>query len=558
MMRKRLPIGQRLLERNVITQKELDLALGEHKRTGKRLGEVLHSLGFIPPDLVESLLAEDMGLQYFDVINMTPDPKAISAVPEETARKHKLIPISLEESILTVAMANAFDLPAIDELKRATNIQYIEAGQASEADITQMLDQCYGTKESFDKLIDECIRLAESEGGIRENRLTEESPIVRLVDELIKKSIRDRASDLHIEPDEQVIRIRMRIDGILYQGIPLPKSLQSAITTRIKIMSKLNIAETRIPQDGGIRFHFGTRRIDLRLSTFPTVYGENIVLRILDKKRLVVGLEKLGFLPDSLEKYQKAIEMPYGVILVTGPTGSGKTTTLYSTMSHMNSLDKNIITIEDPVEYEMPIIRQCQVNPKIDLTFVNGLRAILRQDPDIILVGEIRDKETMEMSLRAALTGHLVFSTIHTNDAASAIPRLIDMGAEPFLLTSSLICIISQRLVRTICPRCKIPDDPDLEVLKRINLMNKLGQVKFYKGKGCSWCLNSGYHGLIGIFEILTITPKIQDLIIQRSSSHIIKQAAIEEGMRTMLDDGLEKAFAGLTSLEEVTRETFI
>lgn len=551
------PIGRTLMEMNLITEDELNVALREQKRTGRLLGEVLHALGFISPDVVESILASDAGVPYINVLNTTPEAAAINLVSESLARKYKLLPVSVEDRTLKVAMANALDIDAIDELRRLTGF-FIEAGYASEADILQMLDQYYEAAERFEELIEECIRLAEAEGGIKEDRLTEESPIVRLVDQLVIKSIRERASDLHIEPDEQVIRIRMRIDGILHQGPSLPKSLQSAIATRIKIMSRLNIAEIRIPQDGGIRFTFGSRRIDLRLSTFPTVNGENVVLRILDRKRLVMGLDKLGFFSEALKKYEKAIEAPHGIILVTGPTGSGKSTTLYSTMAYLNSLEMNIMTVEDPVEYEMPIIRQCQVNPKVELTFANALRAILRQDPDVILVGEIRDADTMELSIRAALTGHLVFSTIHTNDASSTIPRLIDMGAEPFLLSSSLVSIISQRLVRTICPKCKVKDEPELELLQKMGGMDKLAQVTFYKGKGCDWCRNTGYHGRIGIFEILMVTPKIQELIAQKTSSHAIRQVAVKEGMTTLLDDGLEKVLSGITTLEEVAKETFV
>jgi type IV pilus assembly protein PilB len=556
--RKKL-IGQSLLELGYITEDQLNVALKEQQRTGKLLGEVLQALGFIPPNMIESILASDVGVPYIDVINTPLDSEAMALVNEAFARKYKLLPISLEDRTLTVAMADPLDVNATDELRKVTGL-YIAPGYGSEADILQMIDQHYRTAEDFEELIEECIRLAEAEGGIRENRLTEESPIVRLVDQMLIKSIRERASDLHIEPDDQVIRSRMRIDGVLHQGPTLPKSLQSAISTRIKIMSRLNISETRVPQDGGIRFPFGTRRIDLRLSTFPTVNGENIVMRILDKKRLVMGLDKLGFAPEAQKKYEKAIEAPHGIILVTGPTGSGKTTTLYSTMAYLNSLEMNIMTVEDPVEYEMPIIRQCQVNPKVNLTFAEALRAILRQDPDVILVGEIRDKDTMELSIRAALTGHLVFSTIHTNDAASTIPRLIDMDAEPFLLSSSLVSVISQRLVRTICPKCKVKADPDLELIKEMGLMDKLGQLAngFYKGKGCDWCHNTGFYGVIGIFEILMVTPKIQELIVQRISSHAIRQVAIAEGMTTLLDDGLSKVVAGITTLEEVARETFI
>ena len=394
--------------------------------------------------------------------------------------------------------------------------------------------------------------------GVGESEAAQEVPVIRLVDSLIGRGIQEGATDIHVEPEERLVRNRYRVDGILRQGPDIPKELQGAVIARLKVMGNLDIAENRLPQDGRISFQFGGRGIDIRISTFPTVQGENLVLRILDRAKLVLGLEQLGFSPDQLTFFRRILQSPNGIILVTGPTGSGKTTTLYSAMSNLNAEEKNILTIEDPVEYEIPGIRQSQVNVKAGLTFGASLRHMLRQDPDVIMVGEMRDEETTDIAIRAALTGHLVFSTLHTNDAAGAIPRLADMGAPPFLLSSALLLVVAQRLVRTICVSCKEEAEPDPALLKRLGLQGKEDQLKFFQGKGCDKCGFTGYRGRIGIFELLQMTPEMSPLILERVDSHTIQRAARAQGMRTLMEDGIRKALRGRTTLEEVAREALV
>jgi len=385
--------------------------------------------------------------------------------------------------------------------------------------------------------------------------MANEAPIIRLVNTVIKQAIEDRASDIHIEPFEKDLIIRFRIDGILYNMFTPPKKYQAAIISRIKIMSNLNIAENRLPQDGRIQLKVGGKDIDIRVSVFPTYYGERIVLRLLNKSDMKFDLDSLGFSKDSLSIFNELIKKTHGIILVTGPTGSGKTTTLYSVLTRLNTSDVNILTVEDPIEYQLHGVGQMQVKPKIDLTFAAGLRSILRQDPDIIMVGEIRDLETAEIAIQAALTGHRVFSTIHTNDAASGITRLLDMGVEPFLIASSVNAFLAQRLVRTICPHCKQSYKPDTVVLKDLGIKSSQIQgKKLYKGKGCEKCINTGYLGRSGIYELLPITNDIRKLIMEHADAVAIKEKAIANGMKTLLQDGIEKAFQGLTTLEEVLR----
>ncbi len=545
-------LGERLVKMGVITPDQLDVALKEQKRTGKYLGEVIHSLGFATQEAVQTALAMQSGVGYVDLKDYLIDAEAVKLVPESFARENLLIPLSVEGDTLTVAMANVFDLPTIDALQQMTGY-FIEVKAASESDIQQAIDQYYGKLQSIEEVIQEAVRIAESEGAPALGEEVGSAPIIRLVDHLILDGIKQRATDIHIEPERQVVRTRYRVDGILQQGISLPKILQAALVARIKIMSGMNIAENRVPQDGRILFHMGKRDIDLRISTMPTIYGEDIVLRILDKENLILGLDRLGFSPEHVKMYKELIRRPHGIILVTGPTGSGKTTTLYSTLSHINSLERSIITLEDPVEYELTVIRQTQINPKAGLTFATGLRSILRHDPDVIFIGEMRDQETADMAIRSALTGHLVLSTLHTNDAVGSIPRLINMNVEPFLLASALIAVIAQRLVRTICPHCKEPYTPEERLLRRFKIPPD-SEVTFYHGRGCASCRNTGYRGRIGIFEILRVSPTLEALIMEGKDSQVIKKAALGEGFVTMEQDGLRKAKAGMTTLEEVER----
>ncbi len=556
--KKRKPLGQRLIEGGFITKEQLNLALKEQERTGAMLGETLINLGFITPDVLSTTLAAQSGVEFIDLKRTAIEEEAIKKVPEDICKKYNVIPIDYDEekNVLTVAAENIFDVDAISEIEEISGAR-VRFVSAVPDEITNAIEIYYRGGRSLDELIEESINLA-SRPGIMAQELTlaEEAPIVRLVDQLIIKGIKDRATDIHIEPDEKVLRIRYRIDGIMQMGPTIPKAIQPPVIARLKILSDVNIAEARIPMDGRVKFRIGKKVIDIRSSFYPTIFGYNVVLRLLDKSRVVLGLENLGFNEKNLEKFKDVIRRPHGIVLVTGPTGSGKTTTLYSALAFLNSIEKNIITIEDPIEYEFPIIRQSQVNEKAGFTFATGLRSILRQDPDIIMVGEMRDRETIDMAIRAALTGHLVFSTLHTNDAVSAIPRLLDMGVERFLLASTINAIIAQRLVRTICENCKVEYTPDPLILKRVGWVGE-ERPKFYKGAGCPACNNTGYKGRIAIFEMLVITPRLRELISSGANFTEIKNAALEEGLVTLFEDGMEKAREGKTTLEEVVRVSY-
>ncbi|OHB90011.1 MAG: hypothetical protein A3C38_07455, partial [Planctomycetes bacterium RIFCSPHIGHO2_02_FULL_50_42] len=548
---------------------QLELALREQTSTGALLGNVLHSLGFVSQEAIIETLAQEAGVECIKIKEYDVSDTAIKLVPEAFARKHKIIPLSVDNGTIKVAMANIFDVAVIDELQGLTKY-YVDVAAATEDDIREALNRYYGTSgaategativeesgEAIEAQIEENIRAAERETETGEGAadVVLVAPVIKLMDLLITYAVKQDATDLHIEPDEKLIRTRYRIDGILHQGPSLPKKLSSPITVRIKIMSGMNISESRVPQDGRIKFSLNDKIIDIRVSSFPTTFGETVAMRLLDKEKLVRGLESLGFSESNLDIFKNAIKKPHGIILATGPTGSGKTTTLYSTLTYLNSLERKIITLEDPVEYELQIIRQSQVNPKAGLTFAVGLRSILRQDPDVIFVGEVRDSETAEMAVRAALTGHLVFSTLHTNDAVGAIPRLLDMAVEPFLLASSLTAVIAQRLVRIICKRCKEETTPDPALVRRLGGEEVTRDIKFYHGKGCTNCRGTGYRGRVAVIELLTISPEISELIMKRTDSNVIKGMAIKEGFKTLKEDGIEKIAQGITTVEEITK----
>lgn len=549
MMQKNKPLGERLIDQGILTEPQLELALKQQRQTGNMLGEVLIGLGFVSDDVLTSVLAAQSNVSSVDLKKLMIDPQVIAKVPERFARKNKLLAISLEDDTLTVAMENVFDVDVISELERLTGL-FINVVAATEADISSAQELYYAGGATLDELIELSIEVA-SRGEDRGEALVQEAPIVKLVNQVIIKGIKDAATDIHIEPEESLLRIRYRVDGMMALGPSIPKALQSPIVARLKILSEANIAETRVPQDGRMKFVIGKREIDIRVSFFPTINGENVVLRLLDKGKLVKGLDKLGMGDEAITQFKGALERPFGMILVSGPTGSGKTTTLYSALSYLNSIEKNIITLEDPVEYEFPIVRQSQVNYKIDFTFAEGLKAILRQDPDIILVGEMRDRETVEMSVRAALTGHLVFSTIHTNSSIATVSRLLDMGIEPFLISSTVIMIVAQRLLRKICDHCREPINPFLHVSPE----GGSGDT-FYQGRGCSRCNNTGYSGRVGIYEILPISEPIRNLIESGASNHEITEQAKREGFRSLFEDALAKAQAGLITLDEAVRIT--
>lgn len=551
---KRKLLGERLIESGLITPDQLDLALREQKRTRERIGEILINLGFITQELISSALASEAGVTFVQLENYLIEPAALKYVSEATARRHKIIPILLEPPRLTIAMANVFDVLAIDEVQRATGL-IVDVVSATESSVLQSIDRYYAGGISLEEIIQKSARQVEA-GRVSEADLAAGAPIVRLVDQLFLTAVQEGATDIHLEPEERILRVRFRVDGKLRPGPSLPKALQPAVTARVKIISGMNIAETRLPQDGKINFFVGKRKVDLRVSTLPTVFGENLVLRVLDRARLVVGLESLGFDERNLARFRRSIESRHGILLVCGPTGAGKTTTLYSALSYINALDRSIITLEDPVEYELPIIRQCPINVKAGFTFASGLRAILRHDPDVILVGEMRDAETVELAIRSALTGHLVFSTLHTNDAAGAIPRLINMGQEPFLVASSIRAIVGQTLLRTNCAHCKVAYSPSSETIDRAGLSPELANGTFFKGEGCEQCGGTGFRGRVGAFEILEVTPTITRLVMERANSQDLLAAARGEGMTVMREDAVAKAMRGLTTLEEAVRTT--
>jgi type IV pilus assembly protein PilB len=548
-------LGQQMLEKGLITKAQLDLALEEQKRTGDYLGEILQRLGFVTEAQLTFCLADRIGATPIKLKNINIPADVLKLVPESFARQHKLIPVKLEGDVLTVAMVDVIDVVTIDKLQRLTNCR-IEVRSASQGEIFKAIERFYAEEmvdDDIEKSIAEMDKISSEKG---EESLA--APVIKLVEQLLYKGIKMGATDIHIEPDEQVVRTRFRVDGVMQQGPSFPKKLQSAIITRIKILSNLNVSENRLPQDGKTRFTISKKRVDMRVSTLPTIFGEAVVIRILDKSKVLVGLDNLGFSARNREIFKDLIKTPNGIILVTGPTGSGKTTTLYTALSSINSLEKTIVTLEDPVEYELSTIRQSQINVRAGMTFAVGLRAILRQDPDVILVGEMRDTETAQMAVRAALTGHLVFSTLHTNDAARAIPRMVDMGITPLLLASSVIAIIAQRLVRLICEDCKQECQPDPELVKKYRLENKLDPSRpLYRGRGCQRCNSTGFKGRQAIFEILVMNSAISRLIVTDLDPEKIKEVARSFGMQTMLEDGLDKVQRGITTLEEVLRVVF-
>ena len=556
------PLGQRLVEAGLINDTQLQSALREQQKTREYLGRILIRLGYVSEEAVAAALSAQARVKYVDLGQYAPQPEALQLVQEKFAREHHLVPLSYVGKVLVVAMANPLDIITIDEVRRMSKGP-VEVVGATQSEVLEALDRAYGVGvgAGWNEVVEHSLRhvMGRRGAGGTETDVAQEPPVIRLVESLVTRGIQEGATDIHVEPEERLVRNRFRVDGLLRQGPDVPKELQGAVIARIKVMANLDIAENRLPQDGRMDFQFGGRQIDIRVSTFPTIRGENLVLRILDRAKLVLGLEQLGFTPDHLTFFRRVLQSPNGIILVTGPTGSGKTTTLYSAMSYLNAEERNIITIEDPVEYEIQGIRQSQINVKAGLTFANGLRHILRQDPDVIMVGEMRDDETVDVAIRAALTGHLVFSTLHTNDAAGAVPRLTDMGVAPFLLASALLLVVSQRLVRSICVGCKEEAEPDPALLRRLGLQTDGGdQLKFFHGKGCDKCGHTGYRGRIGIFELLRVGPEMTPLILEKADSGSIQRAARAQGMRTMLEDGIRKALRGGTTLEEVAREALM
>jgi type IV pilus assembly protein PilB len=475
-------------------------------------------------------------------------------IPASLAQRYQVLPLRKDGNILRLAMADPTNFYAIDDIRMATGID-VEPVIAAEKEIIQAIDRAYGVREAVEKAAN---KIRQEEVQTTEFQATEDAPVVSIVKSLINQAIKERASDIHIEPQDKTVRVRFRIDGVLREIASFPCHTHAAIVSRVKIMGEMDISERRIPQDGRIQVSYAGAEIDIRVSTLPTILGEKVVMRILNKSAAVLDINGLGFSDETLTRYKKLYQQSYGMLLVTGPTGSGKTTTLYSTLTAINSPGKNVITVEDPVEYRLDGINQVQVNHKAGLTFASGLRSILRQDPNIVMVGEIRDSETVDIAVRAALTGHLVLSTLHTNDACGTVTRLIEMGIEPFLVSSSILGILAQRLVRLICPECKQKYVPEQESPERTFLgVSPAEEIFLYHGAGCLHCGQTGYLGRVGIHEILPLSADIRELINRRASAGEISEVAIREGMRTMRDDGVRKALAGLTTVSEVMRVAY-
>lgn len=558
----RHPLGEKLVEHKVITPEQLEIGLREQEKTAGALGETLVKLGFTTEEDILPIVAKQLNIPYVKIRELKIPPEVISKIPAKIAHHYKILPIKALDKTLTVAMSDPMDIHTLDDIKLLLGCS-VEPVLAGPKDIEEGLKQYYGVgAETVEKMIAE-------EGGIKLEvptevsgedieKLAEDASIIRFVNQILLEAYRDRATDIHIEPFENELRIRFRIDGVLYKVNvpPTIKHFHSAIVSRIKVMANLNIAEHRLPQDGRIMVKVGDKELDLRVSILPTYYGETVNIRLLTVSSVLMGLPSLGLLPRDLEILEKIIQKPHGILLVTGPTGSGKTTTLYACLNKLNTMDRKIITIEDPIEYQLQGINQLQVLPKIDFTFATGLRSMLRHDPDIMMVGEIRDTETADITMRSALTGHFVFSTLHTNDAASAITRLIDMGVEPYLIASCVECIIAQRLVRLICPDCKQKIDPKKELLLEMGIKELPSDVILYEGKGCDKCKHSGYRGRTAIYEILVMTDQIRDLVMQRVPANIIKKKAQEQGMRTLRQDGWQKILMGITTIPEVLKVT--
>ncbi len=566
-VQRRRRLGEILVEAGVITLEQLAEALAEQKRGGRHrgLGQVLVDMGLATERGIGEALALQLGLPHLDLREALPDEEAMLLLPEHLARRFQVIPVKVDGDTLTVGMVDPLDVLAVDDIHRRTG-RVIQPAVITHEDFQRALNQYPALDESVETVITEIKAKARSEElglemGVDQLRaLVDEAPVVRLVNMIIVQAIRRRASDIHIEPQEYRMRVRYRIDGALYNVMTPARDIQAAVVSRIKIMAEIDIAERRVPQDGRIAYRLEGREYDLRVSTVPTVFGEKVVMRILDKSATIVGLERIGILPADLLRFEAMIGKPHGIILLTGPTGSGKSTTLYSMLSRLNSTESNIITVEDPVEYQLAGINQVQVNPKAGLTFANGLRSFLRQDPDIIMVGEIRDEETARITIHAALTGHLVLSTLHTNDAPGAVARLVDMGIEPFLVASSMVGVVAQRLVRVLCDRCKQAFAPSTELLDRFGAIaaTQRGTMTFYRPQGCDHCDNIGYRGRTGLFEIMLIDDTVRELVTKHASVAEIRQATTRAGMRTLAQDGFAKVLLGITSAEEVLRAVYV
>ncbi len=551
-------LGEILVADGVTTPEMITAALNRMQTTGERLGEALVALGAVTKDDVLKALAVQNNLPYLFRGELPSPLPVVKNLSPKYLRQYVVCPIAVEGGLLTVATADPLNPMIVDDLRQSTGLDVRIVVSPGEG-ILEAIDRTYdGAATPLQRIVEGLEEERGPEGEEDVNHLRDmafEAPVIRLVNLLVESAIAAEASDIHIEPFEDTLRVRYRIDGILFDQESPPRRLRDAVTSRIKLMAEMNIAERRLPQDGRIRVSLHGRRVDIRVSTIPTVHGESIVMRLLDRASVFLPLEKLGFGSDTLKHFEALIQRPHGILLVTGPTGSGKTTTLYAALEKINSPDRKILTIEDPVEYQLKGVNQIPVKPKIGLSFATGLRHIVRQDPDVILVGEIRDLETVDIAIQAALTGHMVFSTLHTNDAPGAIPRLQDMGAEPYLIASVLEGVLAQRLVRRICQVCRAPETPSAAEIEALGVEAPPG-VTLYRGLGCDECRNTGYRGRTAIYELFTITEDVRSLILRRASSREIRRLAVEAGMTTLRMDGWSRACEGVTTVEEVLRVT--
>ncbi len=570
-------LGDVLLKEKVLTADQLRTALDFQKKHEVPLGSAVVSLGFLTGEEMAQGLSRQLGYPYIDLDQFEVYPDVISLITSETAKKSLVMPIHRIRSFLTLAMVDPTDLDVIEDIRFRTGLS-IQPVIASESGILNAINKYYGAghalrvKKSIEEIeladdvkisiVDQIEEIKEDTDVTEAEDVPDEAPIITLVNNIFVEAIKKGASDVHFEPYERSFRVRYRIDGILYETMNLPMKFKNPLTSRVKILANMDIAEKRLPQDGRIKMRVklektGKKEVDMRVSSLPTIFGEKIVSRILDRDNLKIDLTQLGFEQESLETFQKAIARPWGIILVTGPTGSGKTNTLYSAVSTLNGMEKNIMTAEDPVEFYMPGINQVNIRDEINLNFATALRAFLRQDPDIMLIGEMRDQETVDVAIKAALTGHLVFSTVHTNDAAGTIHRLMNMNIEPFLIADSLVLVVAQRLIRKICKKCAVPQKLPLKSLTEMGFSTEEAEsVTVLQGRGCEACHNTGYKGRTALFEVMEMTPAIKEQILLRAQSKEIKKKAVESGMITLRRSGLIKIKAGITTPEEVLRET--
>jgi type IV pilus assembly protein PilB len=560
------PIGEIFVEEGYLTYEELNEVLANRKDTTERLGDLLVRLGKVTHKQRLKCEGLQMGVPFVDLARMELDPEAARIIPHTLAIRLLALPIEKSEVAATVAMVNPLDLSALDELSTHTGLD-IDPVLATEDDVRDAIFRCFGAYDDLGELVGEVVKgmdgqnlkLTKAEleeqpvSVIQLKEVVEGAPVIKLANALMGRAIAMRASDIHIEPQNRLVRVRLRIDGLMQEVMSLPKDLQHSLASRIKVLANMDIAERRMPQDGRCTLISPQGEYDFRVSTYPAVFGENIVIRILDKNASTIDLGKLGICESELDRFKKRLLEPQGLVLVTGPTGSGKTTTLYAAISFLNAIYRHIITIEDPVEYQLEGIIQGNVNPRAGVTFASGLRSILRQDPDVLLVGEVRDNETAQIAIEAALTGHLVLTSLHANDSAGALTRLMDMGIEPFLLSSSVTCSVAQRLVRVICAKCKGEYKPEPQLLERLNLPL---QGPYFRGLGCEYCARTGFRGRIGIYEVLEMDSEIRKMILSGNSAAEMRKHAEATGMRTMRSDAREKVIEGLTTVEEVIRVT--